>query len=156
MRITLPVLLVLSLMPLSGCLAVAAGAAGIGYVRYKRNEETRDFRAELEEVWAAAEEAMGRLGHADPEQVSRNATAWVMEGEAYRVRVERHVEGTTRLRVRVGTFESAEHRREALLIVEEVAVILTQDLNIGEWSEKVRALSELEPKPESVPESDGN
>jgi hypothetical protein len=153
MRVTLPALLVLSLLPLSSCLAVAAGAAGFGYYRYANNEETRDFRAELEEVWAAGEEALVRLGHPSSEKITRNATVWVMDAETYRMSVERHVDEKTRVRIRVGTFESSENRRQAQLIVQEIGEILAKDANIGEWSEKVRALSEPDPEAETKPQA---
>jgi len=121
MRHTLPILVALLSVPLSGCLAVVAAAgAGFGYHQYEENEVVRDFPATLENAWNAALEAVKGAGHSNP------ATRWLgpTEGEIedgdIRVRVEKLPEGVSRVRVRIGTFQTDDHDRRAALLLMDI------------------------------------
>lgn len=139
-------LLLLPALLAAGCAAVvAASAAGVGYVQYQRNELARDFRQGAEETWKAGLQAMEQIGYGTPasdELGPTEAEAEFTAGEeSIRLRAEARPEGGTRLLVRVGRFESRNHRRKALLILDEASRILDTDEELRAWSERV---SELE------------
>lgn len=123
-----PLLLIsLSLLPLlGGCLAAAAAAgAAFGYVKYRENEATRDFEKSPPEVWPAALGALEARGYplpgGTPRELEDDADSAEVEGEDYWLRVEEHPGDFTRVRVRIGTFETDEHKRKAGLVLESVA-----------------------------------
>jgi hypothetical protein len=109
------------LLPLPACILLAAGAVGAaayGVVSYHENEAWMDFHTEPPRVWDAAMASLrengytpsgdSRLGINDSEIRAGDATVWV----------ERHPGGVTRAKVRVGTFDSAENKRLAALVLE--------------------------------------
>jgi hypothetical protein len=113
-------------LPASGCTAVAVAAAvgTVAYVQYEKNEVFKDYDQELDVVWTATVDALEALGYRVPQDVARvfsgPATEAEIEGEDYFLRVERQLGQRTRLRVRVGVFDTEDNRRRADLIVEEV------------------------------------
>lgn len=119
-------LLALSLaLPGSGCVvaAVAAGAT-YGVIRYERNEAVRDLKASTGRVWRAAQDALVARGYRLPAAISRNLPESrdraEIQGDGYQVQVEEQVGGWTRLRVRVGHFDTKENRRRAGLLVDSI------------------------------------
>jgi len=114
-------------LPLTGCVAIAvAGAAGtVGYIQYEKNETYTDFDEDIHVVWTASVDALEALGFEIPYSVARTLTGPVneseIEGDGYRVRLERYLGDVTRARVRVGTFDTEDNRRRADLILEEIS-----------------------------------
>ena len=116
---------VLSFVPLvSGCLAAAGltvGAAGvIGYIYYDRNEARRDFQASFDKTWTATLRSLRELGYEVPKDAAHVADFGDLTIENMMIRVARHPGNMTRVSVRVGTFDTADHRREAGLILEKI------------------------------------
>ena len=149
----LPWLCVALLVPfLSGCVAVAAASVvGIGFVQYHRNEAVRDFPDELDVTWHATLEAMKKLGYEDLES-ELIATEGIITQDDVEVRVERHPEAFTRVRIRVGTFSTTDHHRRAQLIHDEIERALLRSDELDEWKSKVESLSE--PDGSEAPETE--
>ena len=108
---------------LSGCLAIVAATAvagTVGYVMYDQNEAYQDFKADLDDTWEATVNALAELGHACPRTKWRNVTEGEIEDEDLWVRVALHAGRYCRVHVRVGTFDTADHRRQATLILNQV------------------------------------
>jgi len=156
----LRLLALLLLVPLlGGCAAVAAaGIVGVGALQYERNEIEQDFPAGLEESWEGTLEGLRMLG-LYPTLSELEATEGVIECRDLRVRVERHPEGFTRVRVRVGTFHTADHRRRAELVMQEIERAMQDVDDVRAWNERVRELREGDdgaeggpPPPEVSPE----
>jgi len=125
MRLVRAILCLSLLLPLSGCLVAAAAAgAAYGYIKYENNEAIRDFEAPLEGVWDAALDALEDRGYVIPGGVGRDLTDVQddaeVEGDDYWLRVERHPGGISRVRVRIGTFETEENKRRAGLLIEAI------------------------------------
>jgi hypothetical protein len=123
-RVSTTVLLVATLgLCCQGCFlaaAAAVGAAAYGVVSYDRNEARTDFHAGLAEVWQATLQSMRDLGYSvDLAQKPGATEGTITTGEA-KVIVERHPEEFTRLRARVGTFDTEDNRRRAGLILDAV------------------------------------
>jgi len=118
--VTLPLLL-----PLTGCVvaAVAAGAT-YGIIRYDKNQAVHDLQHPASRVWRAAQEALVGRGYRLPGGMHRDLPESEdraeLHGDGYWVQVEEQVGGWTRLRVRVGKFDSKENRRRAGLLVESI------------------------------------
>jgi hypothetical protein len=132
-------LLVVALFPLlPGCVAVAAaGVVGVGVVQYTRNEVLQDSAAELEETHAAALEALRRL-ELEPEADTLAATQGSITAGDLILAAERHPDGVTRVRIRIGTFHTRDHERRAELVLQEIGVVLEQRDELRAWAEKVR------------------
>lgn len=141
--------LVLVLAPLaSGCAAVAAaGIVGVGALQYERNELEQDFPTGLQQTWEGALDGLRALG-IYPTLSELEATEGLIEFRDLRVRVERHPEGFTRVRVRVGTFHTADHRRRAELVLQEIERAMQGVDELRAWGERVR---ELRGEPEAGP-----
>lgn len=134
----LPLLLLVPLT--SGCAAVAAaGLVGMGALQYERNELERDFPTGLQETWEGALDGLRALG-IYPTLSELDATEGLIEFRDLRVRVERHPEGFTRVKVRVGTFHTADHRRRAELVVQEIERAMQGVDEVRAWGERVREL----------------
>jgi hypothetical protein len=134
-RFALPLLLVL--VPLtSGCVAVAAaGLVGMGVFQYARNEVAQDYPSDLEDTWKAALAGLEKL-EIEPELTELTATEGRIEHADMRVLVERHPEGFTRVRVRVGAFHSSDRSRRAQLVLEEISAALERHDGLKAWAEK--------------------
>jgi hypothetical protein len=146
-------LLVVALVPLlSGCVAVAAAAVvGVGVVQYSRNEVLQDYPADLEDTHAAALEALRRLEH-EPEKDTLSPTESSIESGDLLLAAERHPDGVTRVRVRIGTFHSRDHERRAELVLQEIGTVLDQRDELRAWAEKVRGAEPAsEPQPAAQP-----
>ncbi len=133
------VLTALALVPLvSGCVAVAAASVvSLGLVQYTRNEAERDFATDLQETWKATLEGLHRLAIA-PEVAELGATEGHIEHDGMNVWVERHAEGFTRVRVRIGTFHSRDHQRRAEIVLQEISTSIEGQDELRAWAEKVK------------------
>lgn len=117
-------LLPLLLAPTTGCIAVAVAAAAgaVGLVQYDRNKAHRDFEVDFQSAWQAALASAPELGYPPIVVNEHTPTEGEFEGgEDLWVRVEEHPEGFICVAVRVGTFETEDHRRKAGLFLNEVA-----------------------------------
>jgi len=119
-------LLALASLPVAagGCFvaALAVGAAAtFGVVMYVENEAYRDFHAELDPAWNATLAAMRKLGYPVQEGMPHGITEGAVKVNDAEVRVTRESGGYTRIHVRIGTFETEDHRRRATLLLEEIA-----------------------------------
>jgi len=117
-------LLVTLIVPLvSGCLAVAGltvGAGVVGYVYYDNNEASEDFDSSFEKTWKASMSALRELKYEVPKDVSHEADSGELTIGDMKMRVARHPGNRTRVSVRIGTFDTREHRRRAGLILEKI------------------------------------
>lgn len=104
----------------SGCLLVAAGGAAYGAIQYEKNEAYRDFESDLPDTWDATVAALEKLGYSVPENAGHTPTEGEIDIEDTNVRVERYPGDLTRVRVRIGTFDTESHRRRAQLLLEEI------------------------------------
>ncbi|NOT29509.1 MAG: DUF3568 family protein [Planctomycetes bacterium] len=141
-------LCVLALVPLvSGCVAVAAASVlGVGVVQYQRNEAEQDFATNLQETWNATLEGLQRLEVVPEEFVLGPTEGHIRHGDLL-VLVERHAEGFTRVRVRIGTFHSRDHVRRARLVLQEVGTSIEGQDELRAWADKIKARPQpLEPK----------
>ena len=122
MRTLRILLLVTSPLVLPGCLALAAGAAaGYGAVQYAENESSRTYPTTLATAWGACVDGLSDVGVACGAAPQLGATAGRFKAGDYQVRVEKLSESTVRVRVRVGTFDTADHRRRASLYLDAVS-----------------------------------
>ena len=109
----------LALLPACVVAAVAAGAAAVyGVVQYQRNEASMDFRAEVPAVFDAALRTMQEQGWVVNLEQKPTPTDGKIEAGDATVWVERQPSGFTRVRVRIGTFDTEDHRRRAGLLLE--------------------------------------
>lgn len=157
-----PLLAAFLLVPLaSGCVAVAAaGIVGVGALAFERNEIERDYPASLEDTWQGSLDGLRNLG-IYPTLSELAATEGRIEYRDLRVLVERHPEGFTRVRVRVGTFHTADHRRRAELISQEIEAAMHGVDDVRSWGERVKELrgegaTPPPAKPTPAPETKGS
>ena len=112
----------------SGCLAVAGltvGAAGVvGYVYYDKNEARRDFGASFDKTWKATTEALRTLKYTVPKELEHSTDSGDLTIDNMKIRVARQPGNLTTVSVRIGTFDTADHRRRAGLILEKIAELL--------------------------------
>lgn len=139
-------LLLLALVSqLQGCVALAAATVvGAGVVQYQRNEAAQDFPIDLQRAWQATLEALREL-EIIPQASELSRTEGLITAEGVRIRVERHPQGFTRVRVRVGTFYSTDHQRRAQVLLQEIATAIEGQDALRAWVEK----TEPEPRPNS-------
>ncbi len=120
-----PLLAALLLLLASSCLAVAAAGAGAaatyGIISVRANHVTRTFRAAPEKTWMATIYSLKAHDYeilGDPDPDSADGEINIAGGSVW---VQREPGGTTRVRIRIGTFESDEHIRLATLLLQEIA-----------------------------------
>lgn len=110
----------LSLVPVlwTGCLAVAAGAAGAGTVAYIRGELNTSMSASLDAVDRATNRAAEQLRFAKINQSSdalaRVITLRTAEDKKIEVRLTRTTDTLTQVRIRVGVFGDEQISRALL------------------------------------------
>jgi hypothetical protein len=118
--------LLLASLPNAGCLVVAAGAAGYGAVKYAQNEAARDYNADLTSTWVATLDTMREMGYPVSPGAPHGPTSGVIDiGDAH-VSVAKHSESRTRVHVRIGTFDTDDHRRRANLLLSGIGRRLGQ------------------------------
>jgi hypothetical protein len=102
---------------------VAAGAAaGYGAHKYVSNEASRDYPADLGRTWQATLGAMREAGYPVAEGVPPGPAGGCLEINDAKVTVESVGPATSRVRVRLGTFDTANHRRRADAILDSIGV----------------------------------
>jgi hypothetical protein len=113
---------VLLCLPLAGCLALAAGAAaGYGAVQVAENESSRTYACSMERAWNASLDALGDVGAPRMTVPPPTRTEGAFRAGDVWVRVEKVSETAVRVRVRIGTFDTADHRRRAALYLDAVS-----------------------------------
>jgi len=124
MRLRTTLLLLPLVMPLPSCVVAAVAGATYGIVKYRKNEAERDFKAPIDQVWKASIEALEGRGYGLPGALERELAerqdVAVIDGSGYWMRVEAQPGGWTRMELRIGTFQSEEHRRKAGLLLESI------------------------------------
>lgn len=105
----------------SGCAAAVVGGAAYGAYKLVNNDQERDFQADLEPTWRAAIASLQENGHAISTTAGHGATSGELEIGDVKVWVAAHATGVTRVSIRVGTFDTDEHRRRANLIMAGIA-----------------------------------
>jgi len=147
-------LALLLLVPLgSGCVAVAAaGVVGAGVIQYERNEVAQDFPLDLSTAWQATLEGLKHLEIA-PEESALGPTEGRITHADMVILVERHPEGFSRVRVRVGTFYTGDHDRRARLVLQEIQGAIERQDELRAWSEKVQGSPAPAQPPQPQPQS---
>ena len=124
LRIAMHALALIGLLGLPGCLLVAVGiAAGATYgvVKYSDNEAARDYRQAVEPTWDATLAALRESGYPVQEGVRHAASRGHVQINDLEAWVEPHTDTWTTVRIRVGTFDSTEHRRQATRVLDAIA-----------------------------------
>ncbi len=114
----------LVLVPTPGCVAVVAAAAAattVGYIKWEANQASRDFEHGFANTWKASLKGLEAVGYTIPAGTIPTRTEGTVKSGTARVEVALYPEGFTRVRVSVGTFDTAENRRKAGLIMKAVA-----------------------------------
>jgi len=125
----LPLLFCLSLtLPAGGCIlaAVAVGAAAFGVVSYHENESWMDYHSDMAQVWTATVAAMREQGLPVAGDPKPNATDGTLQSGEARVIVESQPGNFTRVRAAIGTFDTADNKRKAGLLLEAIKAKLPQ------------------------------
>jgi len=121
-------ILALVLLVASSCAAVvvagAAAGAGFGYYKYQQNELHQDYRADIETTLAATRSALRSSGLAEARVTEQTSTEARLEAQDVLAIVERYPDGLTRVRVRIGTFQSKDHRRRSLALLDAIGAEL--------------------------------
>lgn len=118
----LAVVLALALIPLfSGCVVVAAGAAGAGAVAYARGQLTSDLTHGLDDVYAASQRAIAQLEFARIEERKSSIDARLLARTAsdkkIAINLERVGNHLTKVKIRVDTFGD---QSLSLLVLEKI------------------------------------
>ena len=117
MRLILPALLAVLLALTPGCVAVVAGAAAAGTMAYVSNESAKSYAASPDAAWTATLEALRDVGYAvDPSAMPYQSGRDEFEMEDVKIQVRGGDAGTTRVWVRVGTFNNEKNREKAAAI----------------------------------------
>lgn len=122
------VLLCLGLLApcLTSCIVVAAGAvaaAAYGAISYHENEAVMNAKQDLRTTFLASREAMNELNFpvdATQKEPGDGSTEVTLTGGDAKVVLERHPGEVTRIRARVGTFDTEDNRRRAGLLLEKI------------------------------------
>jgi hypothetical protein len=120
----IPTLLACCLLPvLPSCVvaAVAAvGAATYGAVSYNGNEASITVQQDLAAVTAASKKAMRELNFPVDDTQQPGVTDCKLTGGEATVILERHPGEVTKIRVRVGTFDTQDNKRRSGLLLEKI------------------------------------
>jgi hypothetical protein len=112
-------------LSLPGCAAVAVGAAaGYGTAQVVRNADVRDHAGSLPVVWAATLASVREAGYPVALDTPAGPTAASVSVNELTASAWTVAEGTTRVRVRIGTFTTEEHRRTTARIHDGVTARL--------------------------------
>ncbi len=109
-------------MPFAGCVAVAVGAAAaFGVIKHENNEASRYYEAALKPTFDATVESMRAEGFPVPEGLAPGTKEGEIAAGDARVRVISRDEKVTSVLVRIGTFDTEEHRIKSRRILDGVA-----------------------------------
>jgi hypothetical protein len=120
-RIATITLLGCGVLLLPACAAAVVGGAAYGAFKAVNNEHERDFATDLESTWQAAIGSLQENGHPVAATATHGATSGTLEVGDVEVRVASHAGGKTRVSIRIGTFDTDDHRRRARLIMDGIA-----------------------------------
>lgn len=128
MRPMRTVLLSLALLApcLPSCIVVAAGAvaaATYGAISYHENEAVMNVKQDLKTCFDRCRDAMHELNFpvdATQQPPGDGATEVTLTGGDAKVVLERHPGEVTRIRARVGTFDTKDNQRRAGLLLEKI------------------------------------
>ena len=109
-------------VPLTGCVAVAVGAAA-GYGAYKvaTNDESRAYGRPLPEVWVAALDSLREAGHPVAPAAAPNPNQASVSIDDVTLTVTATSPDVTHVVVRIGTFDTAAHRARARRILDAIS-----------------------------------
>jgi hypothetical protein len=129
--LVLPLLLAATL-PLSGCIAVAAGAAaGYGAHKISSNTAQREYPADVSRTWHATLASMREAGYPVGEGVAHSPEGGYVAVNDATVRVEYAGPTSTRVRLRLGTFDTANHRRRSDAILDSIGARLGTPVHVS-------------------------
>lgn len=122
-RLTLGSLWTLVLATSTGCVVAAVGAAAAGYGAYKvhQNGDAREYEVPFERAWVAAGDALRESGYAVGAVTPQGPSEGAYEIQDVRVGVFKMSETRSRVEVVVGTFDNADNRRRARLVLDAVS-----------------------------------
>ncbi len=110
-----------SCLPSCVVAAIAAvGAAAYGAVSYNGNEASTTVQTDLAAATTAAKKAMRELSFAVDDTQQPGTTECTLTGGEAKVILERHPGEVTKIRVRVGTFDTEDNRRRSGLLLEKI------------------------------------
>lgn len=115
----LPILALTLAASTSSCIIAAVGAAA-GYIQYDNNEGWKDYTGSLDQVFSATEKALAELGYTASEAESSDPTQRLLKADGLNLSIVKQTSEVTRVRVRVGTFKTEDHKRQAQLILDEI------------------------------------
>jgi hypothetical protein len=107
----------------TGCVAVAVGAAAAGYGAYKvtTNGDARDYAVSFDRAWVATGDALRENGYAAPAATPAGPSEGTYVVGDVRASVFKMSETSSRVAVEVGTFDNADNRRRARLVLDSVS-----------------------------------
>ena len=109
-----------------GCVTAAVAlVSAYGVIKYKENEALRDFDADVDKTWDVTLSSMRELGYPVQEGAPRGSAEGEIDINDAWVRVQKHGPGVTRVRVKIGTFDTYDHRVRAELLLDTIAKQLT-------------------------------
>ncbi len=119
--------LVAGAFALCGCAVVAVGAAGgVATAKVLSNQTDADYQASVRDVYAAALVALPALGYPAATTSTLGPTeAEIVAGDA-RLAMAEHPGGVTRVAVKIGTWDTADHQRRAGLIHDRIRAELAR------------------------------
>ena len=104
-----------------GCAAVVVGAAAAGTMKIVSNESARTYPATVDATWMATLESLREVGYPVDPSVPFGRDGSDFEVEDVKVQVRSGEEpGTTRVWVRVGTFDNEKNREKAGRILDGI------------------------------------
>ncbi len=107
-----------------GCAAVVAGAAAAGTVQYVRNEAARDYDATVDATWSATLGSLRDQGYPVDPSASYAGRGGALEVNDVKVWVGSLGPAKSRVRIRVGTFDTDKHRNQAHRILDGISAHL--------------------------------
>jgi len=112
---------ILLVLPSCVVAAVAAvGAATYGAVSYSGNEASTTVQQDLQTVTVAVKKAMRDLNFPVDDTQQPGVTECTLTGGEAKVVLERHPGEVTKIRCRVGTFDTEDNRRRSALLLEKI------------------------------------
>lgn len=120
-RFTASLLLAFLLAVTPACAAAVVGAGAVGAVQYFRNEAQRAYPATVEATWSATLEAMRDLAYPVDPTVKYGQNGGVLVLNDVKVKVQERSPSGSMVAVRVGTFNTEEHRIRAKNILDGIS-----------------------------------
>ena len=128
----------------SSCISIAAALDRAGLAEYWTTPQVRDFAADFPAAWDATRKALVRLEYSEAVTREVDGVTGRITGPDYDVRLERRPEGITRVNVRIGHVHTTKHDRSSGVLLQEIATLLDPDVQIREWTQQIKVLSEEE------------